>query len=330
MIAAVLLLTIFVAFLLFYFHRIWHFSLIPRYSDKFSLEFFEDKHGLVNPLYYWNYIAKGIFRPGLYKFDKEGVFVFYTNNNAYYHPAAIPQVFLSFLFEQTADPSKDKRKEMDAQLKWIVANAKEVGDDQLAWYYLFDYHGAKAPWTSGISQGFMISVLTRASLLYQDIKYLEMARKAFNFMDKSIEEGGHRFSDDQYPLFYEEGHNHNHILNGHIFSLFGVYDLYMVTKEEKYKSIFDRGLVSIKKNIKDFTLGFFSKYAGKTKETSNNSYHHLHINLMKAIYIITGDTFFKDQAADMEHQNHSLFCKIRHLFYLIKLNVQMKISKDSE
>lgn len=327
MIAAIIILFVFLVIVLYYLHRVWHYSLMPRYADKYSLEFFEDKHGFVNPLYYWNYLAKGIFRPGIYKFDKDGVFIFDTHDYVYYHPAAIPQAFLSFLFEQTADPSKDKKKEIAAQLKWIVDNAKEIGNDQMVWYYTFDYQGAKAPWTSGISQGLMISALTRAYLLYNEPKYLDMAKKAFNFMHKPIQEGGHLYSDEQYPLFYEEGHKHNHILNGHLFSLFGVYDLYMVTKDEKYKNAFDLGAESVKKNIDQFNIGFFSKYAGSTKETCNNSYHQIHIHQLMAMYAITKDVFFKQQADDMERQYHSLWNKIQHLFYLIKLNIHHKLHK---
>lgn len=300
-------------------------SLMPRYSNKFSCEFVQDKHSMTNPLYYWNDLSKCIFRPGIFTYDKDGVFIFDTKGIIYYHPAAIPQAILSFIFEQTANPKIDRTKEIRAQLKWILNNYDTIEGNGIVWFYKFDYGTAKAPWSSGISQGLIISALVRASILFKDNQYLDLAKLAFVQMNNPLEKGGHRFSDKQYPLFYEEGHDNHHILNGHLFSLLGVYDLYTSTNDEMYKTAFDIGVETIKLNIHEFNIGFFSKYAGVGMETCNNSYHQVHIQLFKAFYIITKDVFFKEQADDMLYQYNSTWCKIQHLCYLIKINIIYKL-----
>ena len=51
----------------------------------------------------------------------------------------------------------------------------------------------------------------------------------------------------RWKLWYEEDNFQEHILNGHIYALLGVYDLYRVTKDKKYYDSFIAGLTQLKK-----------------------------------------------------------------------------------
>jgi heparosan-N-sulfate-glucuronate 5-epimerase len=176
------------------------------------------------------------------------------------------------------------------QINWLVENAV-IKDNKLYWYYLYDDDEHKAPWASGISQGIGISALVRgAELLNEDL--LDLAEFAANSMIATVDEEGFRYGKGSYEYWYEESCTNSHILNGHIYSILGFYDLYRLTKNETYKSYFDRGVKSIKENIKDFDLRVISKYDSHSKFPANNSYHHIHCVLFEVLYRLTKDEFF--------------------------------------
>lgn len=309
----------------FYYLRIIRLNtLLPKYSDKYSIEHISGPSPLENSLMYWNDVKKSIFREGIYGFDADGVFVFYENGKPIYQPAGVPLAFLSFLNDYVQTKDETLVPKMKAQLQWMATNYTAIGDNRIVWYYLYEHEGHKGPWSSGIAQGFAISALVRAYLFFKDDTYLDLAIKAFNQMHTPLKEGGHTYCDNHYALWYEEASQPTHILNGHIYSLLGVLDLYHATKNEFYKSCFDKGIQSIIDNIDEFDLGFFTKYSAASPNTCNNSYHHIHLRQFETLYQITGISFFKERAARFKMQYTDKQAQWQHLVYLVKRILRSK------
>jgi hypothetical protein len=307
----------------FYLFRIYKYSFKHKYSTKTMYTFFEN-HFEYPFLVYWHDVKKSIFREHIAKYNDDNLFVFIEDNEELIQPAGITQAFLHQLNLYHTNKAEYSEVKLKRQLKWIVDNLIVEGDKATI-YYHYDTPGHKAPWSSGISQGFAISCLTRAYIFFDDPIYLDLAIKSFNKMQDTVDYGGHRFENEMMPLWYEESNDNSHILNGHLTSLFGVYDLYIVTKDNAYLEVFEKGIVSIKNSIHLFDLGFFTKYDSVSKNTCNNSYHSNHISQFKILHHMTKDVFFEEFALKFQKQFNNPFLKLQHYVYCLKLILLQKL-----
>ena len=153
-------------------------------------------------------------------------------------------------------------------------------------------------WYSGMGQGHAMSVLTRPYRVSKDEKYLSAAVKAIDLFEVSSSEGGvvARFMDTSY-VWYEEYPTRpsSFILNGFMYSLLGLYDLWATlesepdrfeSEKERTKKLFDAGVVSLEALLPFFDTGSGSVYdlrhfSMKTApKVARWDYHSTHINLL--------------------------------------------------
>ncbi len=212
----------------------------------------------------------------------------------------------------------------EANLKWLVDNGEEKNGSVL-WYYNYDMGAHTGKWASCISQGMAVSVLTRAYSLYNDEKYLELAKKGIKPVIEPRHQGGFKYQYDHFNNWFEESMENTHILNGHVYAMLGIYDLYRITHQEQYLLEFKAATLDIKKNISYFDLGFASTYDAQEKIIANNSYHVINTNLMKVLFDITNDVFF----IELYHRWMQIFEKPKvrwfaaahSIFYIINLKI---------
>ncbi len=111
---------------------------------------------------------------------------------------------------------------------WLVNNLTMIDAQTGLWRYMFDYfpYLEKSPWVSSMAQGRGIQVLLRAYLLTSSSKYLDAAGEALKAYSVTYENGGIRQLDGDGNVCYEEypGKPTSHVLNGFIFSLWGLHD----------------------------------------------------------------------------------------------------------
>ncbi|MDW8026290.1 MAG: D-glucuronyl C5-epimerase family protein, partial [Armatimonadota bacterium] len=110
---------------------------------------------------------------------------------------------------------------------WLIDHAKYCHNGSAIWIYDFSLVGNhNKPWISALAQSYAISVLLRAFLLTEEEKFLETAEKAFIPFTLSISEGGVQTIDSEGNIFFEEDTSLRipYILNGFLFSLFGLYE----------------------------------------------------------------------------------------------------------
>lgn len=212
------------------------------------------------------------------------------------------------------DKYKDK---LLACSDWALEKQQEDGS-----WVSFDFVTPEAPYSS-MAQGEGISLLLRAHIVTQNEAYLSAAKKACEFLLKPLSEGGVcEYSGDEVYLY--EYTNLPLVLNGWIFSIWGLYDLYKYTKEENLKPILDRTIATLKRSLPSFDMKYWSKYdAGKC--VASPFYHSLHIAQLRVMYKLFGGEEFSEYAQKWEKYQNS-FWNPKRAF--IKKALQKVFEKD--
>lgn len=169
---------------------------------------------------------------------------------------------------------------------WAVENQQVDGS-----WVTFLYENKEHPYSS-MAQGEGISLLLRLYQVKKDARYLNASKKALEFMLIPKENGGTTKYDGEDVYFYECTEDPL-ILNGWIFSLWGVMDYCKFFKDAKVKSILDATLKTLEKRLPDFDLGYWSMYEDGMR-ISSPFYHSLHIAQLNVMYELTGRAVYKE------------------------------------
>lgn len=142
---------------------------------------------------------------------------------------------------------------------------------------------------SAMPQGEATSALVRAWQLTGDMKYLRCAEKAFGLMMTPVEEGGTAYYHNG-MIYLEEcpGVEKNTILNGWLFALFGIHDMYLATGNESHRTLFYRSHETLIKQLGKYDAGYWSYYDEKGALASP-FYHDLHISQLRALCRVSND-----------------------------------------
>lgn len=179
---------------------------------------------------------------------------------------------------------------------------------------------------SSMAQGEGASLLARAYVETGDNKYKEACMKAIEFMLKSKQDGGTtEYSSDGIVLF--EYPTKAAVLNGWIFSAFGLLDCWKITQDEMYLNAWESALNGIKANIRRFDSGHWSYYDWGGKYTSP-FYHKLHIALLKVLNQIYPDVVFQYYIAKWSKYDNSKFWSKIAFFRKAKQKVLEKKSQE--
>ncbi|MBQ8015148.1 MAG: thioredoxin [Clostridia bacterium] len=182
--------------------------------------------------------------------------------------------------------------------EWALKNQQDDGG-----WLTFDYKNKEYPYSS-MAQGEGISLLIRAHILTGNSDFLQAAQKAKEFMLKPICNGGTaEYTEDGGILLYEATNNPV-VLNGWIFSAWGLYDFYKYFADEEAKQTLDRTLGSLKKKLPDFDIGYWSKYEDG-KRICSPFYHKLHIAQLEAMHELFGDGVYKEYAVKWDKYQKS-------------------------
>lgn len=224
-------------------------------------------------------------------------------------PVAIFQYGLGAydLYLMTGD---EKYKYKFAQcVDWAYSNQEPNG----AWNNFFFYY-PDHPYGS-MAQAEGASLLIRANKCFSDDKYMLAAKKAIDFMLLPIEDGGTTEYCGEDVIFHEYTHRET-VLNGWVFSLFGLFDYVISNKDsDYYRKVLNDSLNSLVKYIPEFNLSYWSGY-DLCGRIASPFYHHLHIAQFRALYELTNNTEFLNVSTLWEKQEKNFFCKLRA--FLIK------------
>jgi hypothetical protein len=270
--------------------------------------------------YYMPFLAKADYSTHL---DDRGVpLLDYRGTVGLQHnPIAIAQYGIGNYnwFRRTSDAQRERKFLNIAD--WLRENLEPNSHGYPVWMHKFDWEyrdTLRAPWYSGLAQGQGISVLVRAYDYTKDTRYLNAAQSAFNCFSAMTNKGGVIFVDQNGRTWLEEYivHPPTHILNGFIWGSWGVYDLWLITREEGVKRLFDSLMDTLRHELYRFDAGFWSLYEQSgtfLPMLASPFYHRLHIAQLRVLHRLTGDSIFFDFAERWGKYTQSSFRRKRAL-----------------
>lgn len=272
--------------------------------------------GNLNAQYHIN--SNSLFKEFI-SFDHNGVPLTRYGNAFHHNPAYVGWYGLCCLnrFYESNDASC--LKEVQQQISWLKMNASHNEHNGTTWQYQFDWKEGnstlKKPWPSGMAQGLIISLLVRTYVLTKEKSLLQLAENATRVYERSIDEGGIQLHEDS-SVFYEEYpiKRGMRILDGLIFSLLGIFDLFKATKKEKYLEMFQDGVNAIERNISYWDYqNKWSRY-GRHRFLCTPLYNKLNAQLLHVLYGLTGRDIFSAYGTTWSPERSSLTRKLEILF----------------
>ena len=235
-------------------------------------------------------------------FDKAGIPLYNYKGKLAYMPIFIFTYALGHFDRYIQDGQQKNLDVFQDIIKWIEANQDENG----TWLTAVPVKkfGLAAGWPSAMGQGLAISCLTRAFAVFKKEKYLDIARKALISFMLDFKKGGVVSYEGKW-VFYDEYPSLvvNHVLNGFIFSLWGLRDLANIDKQCKAKTLFDDGLNTLIEWLPEYDMDYWSLYhisSQGMKNLASIPYHRLHIQQLKVMHSITGHEIFGEYSKRWE------------------------------
>lgn len=192
---------------------------------------------------------------------------------------------------------------------WAVSNQLDNGG-----WETFLFKSKEHPYSS-MAQGEAISLLVRAYIFFGDSIYKEVAEKAMDFMLKPVEKGGTTVYKNDRIYLYECTYMPC-ILNGWIFSAWGLLDYAKTFNDAKIFKVWENTVRTMSISLPDFDNGYWSKYT-MAKTIASPFYHKLHIAQLKVMYKLTGNNTFAEYAKIFTNYQNSFFCRKYAFFYKV-------------
>jgi len=278
------------------------------------------------------------YRVGHYKhFDGQGIpQEKYRKFGKQYNWSKIASYALYYFNEYTFS-GKEKYRHFFLDIANFLQVKAIFKDEMALWLYAFPWHGLRANWPSAIAQGEIISIFVRAFLLTNDESYLDLAYGAYEVLKTDIRNGGvlnHYQNDNGVVLeeFPESGINElSHILNGFVFGIIGVYDLFYVAQDRRISLFFEKCVKSLWNHIEKYVVENYKwslyAYPYENENYVTPVYQSLHISLIQSLYHITGHKKF-ETIVGMWRENYSrrtvrFRALQKKLFYRLKYRTEM-------
>ncbi len=292
-------------------------------SPKNRYPIAEDLHGSQLGYYYFVFdekrIATGKDQKLISRFDENGIplnktYIDVSEKDYVYFPISIGQMGLAVYHTYLRTKSIEDQDRFLKFVEWFfqhATNNNELGARWLTEVPLPQYNNP-GPWQSAFTQSRAISILLRGYQLTNDQKYCDMAEKALICFTKQVSQGGIT-SFTEYGPFYEEytAEVQTLVLNGMIFSLFGIMDFTRLFPENKLaRKIYDDGISTLTNILPEYDLGFWSRYNLCKAEwypqidPATVGYQRLHISQLEVMYHYSGNSTFWDYAETFRKQDN--------------------------
>ena len=231
-------------------------------------------------------------------YDSNGIpmnrpYIDVLSSESVYYPITIGQVGLSVFHTYLNSQSETDSKRFLKFADWFVEHGEESNDLGIRWltHIPLPAYQNEGPWQSAFSQSRALSVLIRAFQLTKKPHYLETAKKALVPFEIPVSKGGVTSYTEWGPFFEEYPADVPVlVLNGHIFSLFGLFDYIRVFPDDsRCNALVNEGLDSLLSALPFFDMGYWSRYNYcqatfyPELDPATISYHRLHIMLLKAV-----------------------------------------------
>jgi D-glucuronyl C5-epimerase C-terminus len=238
--------------------------------------------------------------------DAQGVAVSSYSGHKVYHPLVIARYGLVLLnsYRVTQDPAYLDRIKANAN---FLVNRGVLRDGALYLPYRFNYgSGAtlmRAPWYSAIAQGAALTLFVRLLGVTGEQRWRTVADSIFATFQRrrSATRPWTVFTyrqDHRRYLWFEEYPKDppEQVLNGHIYSLFGVYEYALATGKTAAMSVFDGGATAVRRQAYRFRVPGEISYYSLRFHQQYASYHCIHVGMFKLLARMTADPWFAREA----------------------------------
>ena len=229
-------------------------------------------------------------------FDENGVPMIAGPSGRHYLPVNIAQYGFMLHADWLETGSADTMEALEGCLA-VLEDLKMEDEQHCVWWHQFHdlRYGIEPPWASAMAQGELISLYLRLWQALARPALLESAYKAYRFMQVPVEEGGVRRRDEHGNLWLEEypSKEPSLVLNGFIYALFGLFDLYRVGRDPDVKQDIDACLDTLVARLPDFDSGYWSNYDLQKRELVRYYYQkNVHVPQMAVLEALTGNPVF--------------------------------------
>jgi hypothetical protein len=271
----------------------------------------DDLHSSQLDAYYFIFdekrVAAGKDQKLISRFDENGIplnktYIDVSNKDYIYFPISIGQMGLAVYHSYLKSRSNKDKDRFLKFTEWFIDHA--TNDSKLGARWITEVplpqYNNPGPWQSAFVQSRAISILLRGFQLTGEKKYSEIAEKALASFTQSVDDGGVTSFTEDGP-FYEEytAKGPTLVLNGMIFSLFGIMDFVRVFPDNKLaRKIHDDGILTLENMLPEYDLGFWSRYnlcrlEGYPEiDPATVGYQRLHISQLEVMHRYTGNEIF--------------------------------------
>ena len=247
--------------------------------------------------------------------DSKGVRLFYYNNNYYYHPYMLGSMGLRYLMGYLQSPDEEYR----VLIYNYIERISEIGtriDSSIYVPYMFNYglHANSqneimvAPWYSGISQGMILSFLSRTAEVFDDQSLRPIADSIFNsFLDFTGDGDIWITAVDSLNYYWIEEYPFNprtQVLNGFIIAVLGLGDYYLLTYKPECKILIQAGCTTFNRYFDEYRVPGEPSYYCLLHKIAFTDYHAIHISLFRDLASLTNAANF-DAFADTLQSDYS-------------------------
>jgi hypothetical protein len=289
-------------------------------------------------------ISSGKKQRLIHSFDEDGIpliksYIDVQDDDLHYYPITIGQVGLSVYQTYLASGNSVDKKRFLKFVDWFICNKK---DDETGIFWLTHVpkpeYKVFSPWKSAFTQSRAISILLRGYHLTKREDVLKIIYGALKVYEIPIQKKGISVIIDNEASFYEEytASEPTMVLDGHIFSLFGLLDIL------KYKShlpqeitslsqlIFSKGINGLKQKLPEFDLGFWLRFNLCKMEhypaidPCTTGYFKIVIEQLKVLEIFLADDSLKKYRLSFEK-----YLTIKNIFksYKVKFKALKKLNR---
>jgi heparosan-N-sulfate-glucuronate 5-epimerase len=244
-----------------------------------------------------------------YDYDQDGLpRVYYAHGiGLQYNPITMAQYGLYCLQQFQRSQRPDYRQRAFACGDWLLKTAQPWPHDLMVWRYDYSlyFYGPEAPWISAMAQAEGVSLLLRCHQLQPKKEWRKLAEDAIRALDISVADGGTRDRLADGSSWFEEYPTAppSHVLNGHLFSLFGAIDMAQFTGRAVDQRRVEDGLHSLETNWQQWDCGFWTLYdLHSTRRLASRMYQKVHIRCLQSLFRITGRLLFRQIAETWQRQ----------------------------
>ena len=262
--------------------------------------------------------------------DADGVLLY---GSRLYHPIRIAQFALHRFNRWHATAESEAKSDFLAQAKWLRDHQDHLG--RYRFPFPWSKYGAEAGWISAMAQGEAISVLLRAHALEPANNYGDAALRAVRPFFIHCGSGGVAWRSGP-DLFFEEVANQHapHILNGCIFALWGVWELWRRSEDHRLERIISNCVDTLRKWLPRFDTGWWTCYSllhsgGDQRHVATLKYHQFHIAQMRVLARMFDQSCFEEAAARWADYIERPTCRIRVLLAALRSIPERALGRDT-